>query len=114
LIRGLEIAHESRARFIEIRGDSELVLRQVTKEYKCVTESLVMYHTMANALLRSFTHVEIRHLPRIENQEANDLAQMASGYKIPKDQTQEPIEIKNKRSSNDAFPKKLLKPKLGG
>jgi len=67
-----------------------------------------------NALLKRFTHVEIRHLPCIENQEANDLAQMASGYKISKDQMQEPIEIKNKRSLIDALPKKLLKPKFGG
>jgi len=114
LITGLEIALELGARFIEIRGDSELVLRQLTKEYKCVNENLVMYYTMANVLLKRFTHVETRHLPRIENQEANDLAQMASGYKISKDQMQEPIEIKNKRSSNDVLPKKLLKPKLGG
>jgi len=89
-------------------------LKQLTKEYKCVKESLVMYYTMANTLLKRFTHVEIRHLPRIENQEANDLAQMASGYKLSKDQMQEPIEIKNKRSSIDALPKKLLMPKLGG
>jgi len=39
---------------------------------------------------------------------------MASGYKVSKDQQQEPIEVKNKRSSNDTLPKKLLKPKLGG
>jgi len=114
LITGLEIALELGARFIEIKGDSELVLRQLTKEYKCFKESLVMYYTMANELLKCFTHVEIQHLPCIENQEANDLPQMASGYKISKDQMQEPIEIKNKRSSIDALSKKLLKPKLGG
>jgi len=57
---------------------------------------------------------EIQHIPRIENQEANDLAQKASGYKVSKDKTQEPIEIKNKRSSKEAPPKKLLMPKLGG
>jgi len=39
---------------------------------------------------------------------------MASGYKVSKDQQQVPIEVKNKRSSNDTLPKKLLKPKLGG
>ena len=74
LIVDLEIALESGARFIEIRGDSELVLKQLTKEYKCVNESLVMYFALANALLKHFMHVEIRHLPRVENQEANELA----------------------------------------
>jgi len=59
LIAGLEIALEMGARFIEINGDSELVLKQLTKEYKCVKESLVMYYAMVNALLKHFTHVEI-------------------------------------------------------
>ena len=50
----------------------------------------------------------------IENQEANNLGQMDSGYKVSKDQQQEPIEIKNKRSSNDTLLEKNLKPKHGG
>jgi len=62
---------------------------------------------LANTLLKRFIHVEIRHLHRTENQEANDLAQMASGYKVSKNPQQEPIEVKNKRSSNDSLPKKL-------
>ncbi|XP_024630314.1 uncharacterized protein [Medicago truncatula] len=114
LMTVLEIALELGEKCVEIKGDSELVLKQLTKEYKCAKESLIIYYTMANALLKQFTHVEIRHVPRIENQEANDLAQMASGYKIPKDQVQEPITVKNKRSSMDILSKKLLTPKLGG
>jgi len=55
LITGLEIALELGTRFIEIRGDSELVLKQLTKEYKCVNENLVMYLALANALLRRTT-----------------------------------------------------------
>jgi hypothetical protein len=90
------------------------VLKQLTKAYKCVRESLIIYFTTANALLKRFAHVEIKHIPRIENQEVNDLAQMASGYKVSKDQAQEPIEIRNKRSSKESPPKKLLTPKFGG
>jgi hypothetical protein len=41
-----------------------------------------MYFVPTNALLKHFTHVEIQHIPRIENLEANYLAQIASGYKI--------------------------------
>ncbi|XP_024630434.2 uncharacterized protein [Medicago truncatula] len=114
LITGLEIALKLGARYIEIRGDFELVLRQMTKEYRCVKESLVTYHAIASRLLKQFTHVEIRHIPRMENQAANDLAQRASGYKIPKDQMQEPIEIRNRRNSMDLFSGKSLTPKLGG
>ncbi|XP_039686971.1 uncharacterized protein [Medicago truncatula] len=74
LITGLEIALELGARYIEIKGDSELVLRQMTKEYRCVKESLVTYHAIASRLLKQFTQAEIRHVPRMENQHANDLA----------------------------------------
>ena len=102
------------AKCVEIKGESELVLKQLTKEYKCAKENLIMYYTAANALLKRFTHVEIQHVPRMENQKVNDLAQTASGYKASKEQLQEPIEIKNKRSSREAPSKKLLIPKLGG
>ena len=59
LITGLEIALELGAKYKVIKGDSKLVLKQLTKEYKCVKESLVMYYAMVNALLKHFTHVEI-------------------------------------------------------
>jgi len=67
-----------------------------------------MYYVAANTLLRHFTHVEIQHIPPIENQDANDLAQVASGYKASKEESQERIEVRNKRSSKDASPQKLF------
>jgi len=73
-----------------------------------------MYYAAASALLKRFTHVEVQHIPRTENQEAYDLAQTASGYKVSKEQMQEVIEIRNKRSSREVPSKKLLIPKLGG
>ena len=60
------------------------------------------------------TVIKIQNIPRIENQDANDLAQIASGYKASKNESQELIEVRNKRSSKDASPQKLLIPKLGG
>ena len=38
LIVGLEILLELGATRVEIMGDSELVIKQVTKEYKCIRE----------------------------------------------------------------------------
>jgi len=66
------------AKDVEIRGDSELVIKQLTKEYKCVKGNLVIYFATAIALLKRFDLANIQHVPRIENQEANDLAQIAS------------------------------------
>jgi len=102
------------AKCVEIKGDSELVLKQLTKDYRCAKENLIIYYAIANTLLKRFTHVEIQHIPRIENQDANDLAQIALGYKASKDESQELIEVRNKRSSKDASRHKLLIPKLGG
>ena len=110
----MEILLELGARCVRIKGDSELVLKQLTKEYKCAKQNLIMYYAAANALLKRFTHVEVQHIPRTENQEATDLGQMASGYKVLKEQIQEVIEIRNKRSSREAPSKKLLIPKFGG
>ncbi|XP_050908575.1 uncharacterized protein LOC127122253 [Lathyrus oleraceus] len=82
LIAKLEILLELGATRVEIMGDSELVIKQITKEYKCVKENLIMYFIMANRLLRRFEMVSIRHIPRLENQVANDLAQIESGFRI--------------------------------
>ncbi|XP_058733336.1 uncharacterized protein LOC131604940 [Vicia villosa] len=90
LITGLELLLELGARNVEIMGDSELVVKQVSKEYKCVKENLIMYLVVANRLLRRFKSANIRHIPRQENQEANDLAQEVSRYKRGGDE--EPIQ----------------------
>jgi ribonuclease HI len=92
---------------VEIKGDSELVAKQLTKDqYKCVKENLILYFVIANALLKRFDHANIQLVPRIENQEANHLAQITSGYKVSKVKLEELIEIKEKLVSTDASPEK--------
>jgi ribonuclease HI len=102
LIAGLEILLDLGARHIRIRGDSELVVKQLTKEYKCIQEHLMKYFVITFSLLKYFDSYDIQHVPRVENQEANDLAQIASGYKISKERFDELIEIKNKSISNES------------
>jgi hypothetical protein len=48
LIAGLEMLLELGATRVEIMGDSELVIKQITKEYRCVKENLIMYFIIAN------------------------------------------------------------------
>ncbi|CAJ2657607.1 unnamed protein product [Trifolium pratense] len=114
LIAGLEILLSLGARDIKIKGDSELVLKQLTKEYKCIKEHLIRYFVIANALLKRFDSIDIEHVPRIENQEANDLAQIASGYKVSKAKLERLIEIKEKLISNEPMQLELSIPKLEG
>jgi len=70
------------AKHVEIKGDYELVVKQLTKKYKCVQENLIFYFATAKALLKRFVLASTQHVPEIENQEANDLVQIASGYRI--------------------------------
>lgn len=63
-----------------------------------------MYFVIANRLLRKFEVVSVRHSPRLENQEANDLAQIASGYKISKEKLQEAIEVRGRIASTKLTP----------
>jgi hypothetical protein len=72
------------------------------------------YFVIAISLLKRFDQVIFEHVPRIENQEANDLAQIASGYKISKEKLEELIEIKNKLIVNQPVSTELLMQKLVG
>ncbi|XP_006605138.1 uncharacterized protein [Glycine max] len=114
LITGLEILISLGARNVNIRGDSELVLRQLTQEYKCVNEHLAKYFVIASSLLNHFDYINIEHIPRQENREANDLAQIASGYKMSKEKLTQLIEIKDKLVLPEPLSTKLPMPKLVG
>ena len=67
LITGLELLLELGARNVEIMGDSELVVKQVSKEYKCVKANLIMYFVLAIRLFKQFEQASISHIPRQEN-----------------------------------------------
>lgn len=69
---------------VEINRDSELVVRHLTKECKCINGNLLIYFVKANSLLRKFDMVDIKHVSRIENQEASDLTQICLGYAVSK------------------------------
>ncbi|KAK2370658.1 hypothetical protein QL285_083688 [Trifolium repens] len=114
LITGLEILKDLGAKNIKIRGDSELVFKQLTQEYKCVKEHLAKYFVITSSLLNGFDHIDIEHVPRLENQEANDLAQIASGYKVSKEKLTQLIEIKEKMVLQEPISEQLSMPKLVG
>jgi hypothetical protein len=59
-----------------------------------------MYFIIASHLLKRFEIATIRYIPRLENQVANDLAQIASGYKISKEKLQKVIESLRKGYGN--------------
>ena len=90
---GLEILLELGAKDVRVIGDSKLVLRQLTWEYKCNRLLLTHYFIVVIQLLDSFNNVEFEHVPRESNWEADELGQIASGVKMSEELTYKLIMI---------------------
>ncbi|XP_050902196.1 uncharacterized protein LOC127112046 [Lathyrus oleraceus] len=56
---------------------------------------------------------DIKHVPRIKNQEANDLAQITSGYRISKEKLEELVEVRGKAMAARLSPTDLESTQLG-
>jgi len=80
LIKGLELLKEVRADAVEIFGDSMLVINQLAGSYECRIEVLIAYYERCVRLLREFKNFRLEHFPWLHNEDANRLAQHASGY----------------------------------
>jgi len=80
LIKGMELLKEVHADVVEIFGDYMLVINQLDETYECRSEVLVTYYEKSIQLFREFKDVRLEHVPRLHNEEANRLAQHASGY----------------------------------
>jgi ribonuclease HI len=73
LVTGLEAALELGVDDLEVRLDSELVVKQISGEYRVKHPGLIPLHTKAKSLLRRFAHVGVRHIPRKQNAIADAL-----------------------------------------
>ena len=93
---GLEILMELGAQEVHIIGDSQLVLRQLTGEYKCNNLLLALYYTTSTQLLDSFHYVDFEYVPRESNWEADELTQVALGVKMSEELTHKLIVIGKK------------------
>ena len=62
---------------VEVRSDSELMVKQMRGEYRVKHPRLRDLHGQAIALARGFRTFSIRHVPREENGEADALANRA-------------------------------------
>jgi len=80
LVKGLELLRGVRADAVEIFGDSMLVINQLAGIYERRSEILVSYYERCLQLLKEFKDFHLEHIPRLHNEEANWLAQHASGY----------------------------------
>ncbi|MFB6360464.1 MAG: ribonuclease HI [Halobacteriales archaeon] len=77
LVRGLEAAADYGFDELEIRGDSELVVNQVTGEWDANDPTLREHRVTARKLLHGFEEWTISHVPRSVNDRADALANEA-------------------------------------
>ncbi|KAG5542294.1 hypothetical protein RHGRI_021979 [Rhododendron griersonianum] len=96
LIIGLEIAKELNIRHLNVIGDSQLVIRQVMGEYKCNHPLLELQLHKVKILMSYFDDIQLEHVYRLENGEANEMAQIASGVKIPDGQNEKLIRVQKR------------------
>ncbi|GKV02907.1 hypothetical protein SLEP1_g15285 [Rubroshorea leprosula] len=74
---------ELKVSMVEVIWDSQLILKQLSGEYKCTNLTLAPYFALAVQLLKEFDDVSLRHVPKDQNYEANEMAQLALGLRIP-------------------------------
>ncbi len=77
LIAGLEAARDAGATTLLVRGDSQLVIRQLEGQYKVKAPNLRPFYEQAKALLRGFDEVRFEWVRRDQNADADAAARAA-------------------------------------
>jgi len=77
LITGLQEARKLGAKRLHIRGDSELIIKQMRGEYRVKNADLRPLYEEARALLMQFEHAALEHNLRGKNALADRLANLA-------------------------------------
>ena len=83
LILGLKVLKDLQAQRIDIKGDSELVIRQVQGSYQAKHPKKKSYRNLVLDLMEGFKECQYTVIPRGENFEADSLAVSASLFQVP-------------------------------
>jgi ribonuclease HI len=82
LINELRITIELGIRWLDIRGDSQLIIDQVMKESNCHNPEMAMYCQEVCKLEDKFNGLELNHIPRWLNKAADERAKMTFGQEL--------------------------------
>src|SRR5262245_31614350 len=77
LLLGLRELVQRGAKKVNIRADSEFMIRQLLGEYRVKNEGIKPLFEAAKNLLESFDSVDLKHIPREENTIADELSNIA-------------------------------------
>ncbi|MCX7943514.1 MAG: ribonuclease HI family protein [Deltaproteobacteria bacterium] len=76
LLLALENIKKLKIRDAHIFTDSELLTKQINKEYSVKSPKLLLMYQKSIELMNYFRHIEIKHIPREENSEADRLVNL--------------------------------------
>jgi ribonuclease HI len=79
LLCGLRIAIETGIKCLGVRGDSQLVIDQVMKNASYHDKKMEAYCNVVRTLEDNIYNIELNHVPRKYNEEADELAKIAAG-----------------------------------
>ena len=74
VIAALENAIKLGASHVDMRSDSELLVRQINGQYRVKNASLKPLYQKVKQLQSQFASFNIKHIPGVENTEAHNLA----------------------------------------
>jgi ribonuclease HI len=79
LLCELRISIETSIKRLDVRGDSQLIIDQIMNNASCHDEKMEAYCNAVRTLEDKFYGIELNHIPHKYNEEADDLAKIASG-----------------------------------
>ncbi len=77
LLLGLQAAIDNDVRHLEVRMDSELIVKQMKGEYKVKHPDMKVLNAQANALIVEFDTISFHHIRRELNSDADALVNQA-------------------------------------
>ena len=77
LIAGLELALDRDVERLDVFLDSELVVRQLSGQYRVKDATLKALHAQATYLMHKFHEIDVKHVPREQNAAADALVNQA-------------------------------------
>jgi ribonuclease HI len=80
LIFGLSMVLSLGVRQLLVKGDSQLIIKQVRGECRCNEPRLTAYLLHVRKVEKSFDALELQHVPRTNNSAADELSTRASTW----------------------------------
>ena len=78
LVQGLYKAIDCNVKYLQVFGDSEIIVKQVRNTIHCLSNHLKHYQSLVQDLTAHFTAFNISSIPRLHNANADLLANVAS------------------------------------